>query len=187
MGQDSGLIRSALMNLPNSITAMRITLVPLFLVLAYGHSTIAAVTAFAIFVLASATDSLDGRLARSRGQTTRVGSFLDPLADKLLLAAALLVLVDHRGLPLWAALIIAFREIAVQILRIQIVRAGGDLPASSAAKVKTLLQSIMVGWWLLPWQHNPGHWLLLSVVLVATLWSGAEYFLRAQSVRKVAP
>jgi CDP-diacylglycerol---glycerol-3-phosphate 3-phosphatidyltransferase len=174
------------MNLPNWLTAGRIVLIPLFLALAYGHSTLAAVAAFAVFVLASATDSLDGRLARQRGQTTRAGSFLDPLADKLLLAAALVVLVDHRGFPLWAALVIAVREIAVQILRTQIVSGGGDLPASPAGKMKTVLQGIMVGWWLLPWQRNLGHWVLLAVVLVATLWSGGEYFVRAQMVRRVA-
>jgi CDP-diacylglycerol---glycerol-3-phosphate 3-phosphatidyltransferase len=174
------------MNLPNWITAGRIALVPVFLVLAYGHSTIAALSAFLIFVLASATDTLDGRLARRRGQTTRAGSFLDPLADKLLLGAALVVLVDHRSFPLWASLVIAFREIAVQILRTQIVGAGGDLPASPAGKMKTVLQGIMVGWWLLPWKPNPGHWILLVIVLIATLWSGGEYFLRARTVRKVA-
>jgi CDP-diacylglycerol--glycerol-3-phosphate 3-phosphatidyltransferase len=173
------------MNLPNWITAGRIALVPVFLVFAYGHSTLSAVTAFAVFVMASATDTLDGRLARRRGETTRAGSFLDPLADKLLLAAALIVLVDHRGFPLWAALVIAFREIAVQVLRTQIVRAGGDLPASPAGKMKTVLQGIMVGWWLLPWERNPGHWVLLALVLVATLWSGGEYFVRALMVRKV--
>jgi phosphatidylglycerophosphate synthase len=78
------------------------------------------------------------------------------------------------------------REIAVQILRTQIVSAGGDLPASPAGKMKTVLQGIMVGWWLLPWHRNLGHWALLAVVLVATLWSGGEYFVRAQMVRRVA-
>jgi CDP-diacylglycerol--glycerol-3-phosphate 3-phosphatidyltransferase len=174
------------MNLPNWITAGRIALVPVFLAFAYGHSTLTAIVAFVVFVIASATDSLDGRLARRRGETTRAGSFLDPLADKLLLAAALIVLVDHRGFPLWAALVIAFREIAVQVLRTRIVRGGGDLPASPAGKMKTVLQGIMVGWWLLPWERNPGHWVLLALVLVATLWSGGEYFVRASMVRKVA-
>jgi CDP-diacylglycerol---glycerol-3-phosphate 3-phosphatidyltransferase len=83
--------------------------------------------------------------------------------------------------------VIAIREIAVQVLRTQIVRAGGDLPASSAGKMKTVLQSIMVGWWLLPWEPNPGHWLLMTVVLVVTLWSGGEYFVSAMKLRKVAP
>jgi CDP-diacylglycerol--glycerol-3-phosphate 3-phosphatidyltransferase len=174
------------MNLPNWITLGRIALIPVFLVLAYGHSTFAALTAFVLFVLASATDSLDGRIARQRGQTTRAGSFLDPLADKLLLGAALVVLVDHRGFPLWAALLIAVREVAVQLLRTRIVRAGGDLPASPAGKLKTVLQSVMVGWWLLPWDRNAGHWALLFVVLVATLWSGGEYFVQALRLRKVA-
>jgi CDP-diacylglycerol---glycerol-3-phosphate 3-phosphatidyltransferase len=174
------------MNLPNWITVGRILLVPVFLLLAYRHSAATTGVALFVFVLASASDSVDGRLARRRGQTTRAGIFLDPLADKLLLGAALVVLVGQRDFPLWAALVIGFREIAVQILRTQIVRGGGDLPASPAGKSKTLLQGVMVGWWLLPWEPNVGHWLLLGLVLIATLWSGGEYFLRAQSVGKVA-
>ncbi|MDP9225359.1 MAG: CDP-diacylglycerol--glycerol-3-phosphate 3-phosphatidyltransferase [Actinomycetota bacterium] len=180
------LYAAPVMNLPNWITVGRILLVPAFLVLAYGGSTATAAAAFSVFVLASVSDSLDGRLARRRGQTTRAGIFLDPLADKLLLGAALVVLVGDRAFPLWAALLIGFREVAVQILRTQIVRGGGDLPASRAGKSKTLLQGIMVGWWLLPWEPNPGHWLLVALVLIATLWSGGEYFVRAQTVGKVA-
>ncbi|MEA2499289.1 MAG: CDP-diacylglycerol---glycerol-3-phosphate 3-phosphatidyltransferase, partial [Actinomycetota bacterium] len=140
------------MNLPNAITISRIALVPVFLVLAYRDSTEAAVAAFAVFLIASLSDSLDGYLARKNNTISRLGQFLDPLADKLLVGAALVVLVDTRDFPLWAALVIGFREVAVQILRTSIVSGGGTLPASKVAKAKTVVQISMVCWWLLPWE-----------------------------------
>lgn len=164
------------MSLPNAITFARIALVPMFVVLAYVEGSSAAVGAFAVFVTASLSDSLDGYLARRHGTESRLGKFLDPLADKLLVGAALFVLVDDRFFPLWAAILIAIREIAVQVLRTSIVRRGGDLPASTTAKAKTVLQIVMVGWWLLPIEVGPFHWVLLVAALAATLWSGAEYF-----------
>ena len=91
------------MNLPNWITVGRIVLVPVFLVLAYGDSTAAAVAAFAVFVIASLSDFVDGYLRAGTATVSRLGEFLDPLADKLLVGAALFVLVDTRDFPLWAA------------------------------------------------------------------------------------
>lgn len=171
------------MNLPNSITVGRVALVPVFLILAYGDARASAVGAFAVFFVASVSDYIDGRIARERGLESRLGAFLDPLADKLLVGAALLVLVDTRTFPLWAALVIAGREIAVQILRTQIVSGGGSLPASKAGKWKTALQILMVGWWLLPWSAlNPGHWASMGVVLAATVISGVEYFVRSARI-----
>jgi CDP-diacylglycerol---glycerol-3-phosphate 3-phosphatidyltransferase len=175
------------MNLPNWITVARIVMVPFFLWAAWGDSTSAAVTAFVLFTIASLSDILDGELARRHGQITRMGQFLDPTADKLLVGAALIVLVITRDFPLWAALVIAVREIAVQILRTQIVRGGGSLPASVAGKTKTVLQICMVGWWLLPWEsHNAGHWIWIALGLAATLWSGAEYFMVARKPERVS-
>lgn len=164
------------MTLPNWITAARIATIPIFLVLSYMGSDAAAVWAFALFVAASASDLVDGYIARRDATESRTGKFLDPLADKLLVAAALVVLVTARAFPLWAALVIGVREVAVQILRIRIVRSGGDLPASPAAKAKTMLQILMVGWWLLPFEVSLVHWGLLAAALVATVWSGLEYF-----------
>lgn len=172
------------MNLPNAITIGRIVMIPVFVLLAYAESRAAAVGAFFVFGIASASDAVDGYLARRHGTISRVGKFLDPLADKLLIGAALVVLVDAQNFPLWAALVIALREVAVQILRIQIVRGGGDMPASAAAKAKTASQIAMVGWWLLPWgDRNFGHWILMSLALVTTVWSGIEYFVEARKVR----
>lgn len=170
------------MNLPNAITVIRILLIPVFVVASYGDTDAAAVLAFLTFLVASISDSLDGYLARRSGTTTAVGEFLDPLADKLLIGAALAVLVDTRGFPLWAAALIAVREVAVQILRTRIVTTGGALPASAAGKTKTVLQISMVGWWLLPWaEHNLGHWVLMGAALAATVWSGAQYFRRHEA------
>ena len=169
------------MNLPNAITIARIALVPVFLVLAYKDSKAAAIGAFCVFLIASLSDSLDGYLARKNDTISRMGQFLDPLADKLLVGAALVVLVDTRSFPLWAALALAFREVAVQILRTSIVSGGGDLPASPVAKAKTVVQISMVCWWLLPWNDtNIGHWLFLIAALATTFWSGAEYFIRSE-------
>lgn len=173
------------MNLPNSITVGRVFLVPLFLWLAYRNSDASAVAAFVVFFVASVSDYIDGRIARSRGLESRMGAFLDPLADKLLVGAALLVLVDTRSFPLWAALVIGVREIAVQILRTHIVGGGGSMPASKAGKMKTSFQILMVGWWLLPWGDiNLGHWGLMWIVLVTTLTSGLEYFTKASRSRE---
>ncbi|MEA2432591.1 MAG: CDP-diacylglycerol---glycerol-3-phosphate 3-phosphatidyltransferase [Actinomycetota bacterium] len=165
------------MNAPNSITVLRVLLVPIFVAFAYGHTRGSALAAFTVFIVASLSDFVDGYLARKYEIETRFGRFVDPLADKLLVGAALYVLVDTRGFPLWAAVVIAVREVAVQVLRTRIVATGRDLPASKTAKLKTIIQICMVGWWLLPWEElNPVHWIWLGAAIVATLYSGAEYF-----------
>ena len=166
------------MNLPNAITVARLFMVPVFVYLAYEGSEAAQVGAFAVFVVASLSDSLDGYLARRQGIVTKLGEFLDPLADKILVLAALVVLVEQREFPVVVAVIILVRELAVQLLRNRIVSAGGTLPASVAAKAKTVLQIVMVSWWLLPIEIGVAHWLLLVAALTATLWSGGEYFVR---------
>lgn len=166
------------MNLPNAITVARVLLVPVFVVLAYGDSDAAVIGSLVVFGIASLSDFVDGYLARRWEITSPFGEWADPLADKLLVGAALVVLVDLREFPLWVALVIGLREITVQILRAVIVKSGGALPASPAAKLKTLLQIGMVGWWLAPWgELNAIHWVWLSAVLLATLWSGADYVL----------
>ena len=165
------------MNLPNAITIGRIALVPLFVFFAYGDSDSAAFAAFAVFLVASISDFVDGYVARRSSVITRAGEFLDPLADKLLVGAALYALVDTRAFPLWVAVIIAAREVIIQILRIRIVAGGGTLPASHLAKMKTVLQICMVSWWLLPWESvSFAHWWWTAAAVVATVASGAEYF-----------
>ncbi len=172
------------MNLPNAITIARLFLVPVFLYLAYAGSEATKIAALSVFVVASLSDSLDGYLARRRGLVTKLGEFLDPLADKILVLAALFVLVDQRAFPLWAAVLILVRELAVQLLRNRIVSGGGTLPASIAAKTKTILQILLVSLWLLPVAIMPLHWTLLVTTLIATYWSGAEYFMRYSQTKE---
>ncbi|HYY44396.1 MAG TPA: CDP-diacylglycerol--glycerol-3-phosphate 3-phosphatidyltransferase [Actinomycetota bacterium] len=173
--------------LPNFITLVRIALVPLFAVLGFSSSTAAQLTALGVFWVASASDFLDGHLARRKDVVSRAGEFLDPLADKLLVGAALVVLVMAHGFPLWAAVVIGIREAGVQLLRSRIVAAGGTLSASKPAKVKTILQIVMTLWWLLPWGSlNPGHWILLGAAVGVTVISGAEYFIAAVQTARAA-
>jgi CDP-diacylglycerol--glycerol-3-phosphate 3-phosphatidyltransferase len=174
-------------NLPNAITVARVLMVPFFLMFAFGDSTADRLTAFVLFLIASLSDILDGYLARKNNQISRLGQFLDPTADKLLVGAALVALVAERRFPLWAALILGAREVAVQILRTSIVNAGGTLPASPSAKAKTALQIWLVCWWLLPWGGiNVIHGVLLGVTLVVSVISGTEYFTTARRVRNPA-
>lgn len=170
------------MNLPNAITIARILMVPAFVYFSYGDTASSAVVSFVIFLVASLSDSLDGYLARRKGIVSRLGEFLDPLADKLLVGAALFVLVDTRSFPVWHAALIGGREIVVQIYRTRIVHGGGTLPASKMGKAKTVTQIIMVCWWLLPWERtNALHWIWLGLVLVTTFWSAIEYFVKRQA------
>lgn len=175
------------MNLPNAITFSRIALVPVFLAFAFGDSDAAQLTALVVFVVASLSDSLDGYLARRGDSITTLGQFADPLADKLLVGAALVVLVGDEGFPLWAAVVIAVREVAVQVLRITRTSGGRTMPASPFAKAKTATQLGMVSWWLIPWEStNAGHWAWIAAALVTTTVSGLEYFLRAPAQKAPA-
>lgn len=163
------------MNVANWITVGRIALIPVFVVLAYMRTDGSAIAALVVFAIASASDHLDGALARRRAIISRLGEFLDPTADKLLVGAALYVLVDLHDFPLWAALVIAVREVVITLVRSRIVAGGGTLPASKTAKLKTILQVAMVCWWLYPAEPGPIHWALLIAGVAATLVSGIEY------------
>jgi CDP-diacylglycerol--glycerol-3-phosphate 3-phosphatidyltransferase len=184
------------MNWANAVTLGRIALVPVFVALMYadsrgptaGPAHAAPLLAFVVFIVASLTDSLDGYLARRNNQVTRLGIFLDPLADKLLVGAALVVLVAYRHFPLWAALIIAVRELAVSLLRSAALRRGRSMPASKFGKAKTAIQLPMVVAWLLP-RSAPGlGWItvvqdvMVVVAVVFTILSGAQYFLRTREL-----
>lgn len=173
------------MNLPNAITVARIALVPVFLFFAFGASSGAKVAAFVVFLVASLSDTLDGHLARKNDEVTRLGQFLDPTADKLLVGAALIALVVERAFPLWAALVLGTREVWVQVLRTRIVSRGGTLPSSPRGKAKTVTQITLVSWWLLPWDApNLGHWALLAAALVLSLSSAIDYVLRRRAVEE---
>jgi CDP-diacylglycerol---glycerol-3-phosphate 3-phosphatidyltransferase len=141
----------------------------------------ASYLAAAVFVLAAATDGLDGYLARRHSATSRTGQWLDPLADKVLVAAPVLTMAALGEFPVWAAVIIVVREIGVSILRVFLGLRGRSMPASPSAKLKTTLQLAAITLYILPlgsaW--NGVRLGLLIAAVVLTVWTGLQYVVRA--------
>lgn len=182
------------MNLPNKLTIFRICMVPIFMIflvapLPFGESLRLIISA-ALFIIASLTDMLDGKIARSRGLVTDFGKFMDPLADKFLVFGALLgILVtfdDIRPIFVWAAAVVMFRELAVTSLRLVIAGKDGLVIAASwLGKVKTVTQIICICSILLEpvifggidffAKYKPLTWVTMIAMLVMTLWSGIDY------------
>lgn len=168
-------------NLPNALTVLRMFLVPLLVVVLLtrfeGHVYLGA----AIFGLAVLTDYLDGYFARRRNEVTRLGILLDPLADKLLTAAAFLSLVEMGVVPAWVVMIILARELAVTGLRNLAAGRGVLIRASGLGKGKMVAQVTAILLLLLsrplPWLRVPGL-VALVIVVAVTLLSGADYFHR---------
>ncbi len=166
------------LNLPNVLTLLRILLVPVLVVALTEEidngSTIAAI----VFVVASLSDGLDGYIARSRQSVTTFGKVMDPIADKLLIAAALLSLVSLDRVDAWVAMVVVAREFAVSGLRVAAGQQGVVIPASGLGKIKTIVQSAAV--LALIAAPDAGVWwvqALVYLMVVATLVSGADYFL----------
>ena len=128
------------LNLPNLLTVLRIMLVPALVVALLGNTPGGDVLAAIVFALASLTDFIDGYLARARDEITTFGKLMDPLADKLLIVAALISLVSLHRLAAWVAMVIITRELAVTVLRLGATQAGVVMAASMFGKVKTCLQ-----------------------------------------------
>ena len=187
---------SSQFNLANLITIVRILLIPVFLVLLFSGipEPYGDIAAAAVFILAAATDKLDGYVARRSKQITTLGQFLDPLADKLLIAAALIALVSQGRVAAWVAMLIIGREIAVSVLRIVGVSQGVSIPADRYGKLKTVLQIVYVVYVLVPTDKIAElihvstdvatiiQWILAGVVVIVTLASGVRYFLNARGV-----
>lgn len=153
------------------------TLAPLLALLVLWDRPAAAFLAAALFVVAAATDGLDGYLARRYAATTRTGQWLDPLADKLLVAAPVVALTVLGRFPLWAAAIIVAREMAVSILRAWLGARGRSMPASGWGKAKTAAQMVAILLYLLPLGPEAGavrFWTLVAAVAL-TVWSGLDY------------
>jgi CDP-diacylglycerol--glycerol-3-phosphate 3-phosphatidyltransferase len=141
------------------------------------------VIAAALFVVAAATDGLDGYLARRYASTTATGQWLDPLADKVLVAAPVVILTALGRFPLWAAVVIASRELGVSLLRAWLGSRGRSMPASGWGKAKTAAQMAAVLLYLLPLGPAAAgvrFWVLLIAVAL-TVWSGTDYALKAAS------
>ncbi len=137
------------MNLPNKITTVRICLVPVFIIVLLLPFSWANIAGLIIFIIASITDSLDGHIARSKNLVTNFGKFLDPLADKLLVSAALIALVGMDKIPSWFATIVIAREFMVTGIRLLASGEGRVIAASIWGKLKTITQIIAVSLLLL--------------------------------------
>ena len=138
------------MNTPNKLTLLRILLIPVFLILLYIPFSGRLYAALGVFILASATDALDGHLARSRNQITVFGKFMDPLADKLLVLSAMLYFTECGRMPAWAVLLVIAREFAVTGLRLVAVDNGRVIAAGIAGKIKTVVTMVSICIMLIP-------------------------------------
>ena len=161
------------MNTPNKLTVLRFILVPVFIIYAYyEHQQGALYISTLIFTLASFTDFLDGYLARKHNLVTDFGKFMDPLADKVLVVAALLFLVQIGRIESWAVLIIVTREYAISIIRAIAAANGKVIAASGGGKIKTVLQMLAIIMLLL---SLPFANIVFYISVVMTLYSGIQY------------
>jgi CDP-diacylglycerol--glycerol-3-phosphate 3-phosphatidyltransferase len=177
-----------LMNIANALTLMRLALVPVFAVALLEHDgkhTGWRVAACVIFAMASITDRIDGDLARRRNLVTEFGKMIDPIADKALIGTALVGLSVLDILPWWVTLLVVGREIFITLLRLWVIRRG-VIPASRGGKIKTFVQAVAIGLYLLPLPHRvillPE--LVMAVAVLLTMGTGIDYVFRIVSLRR---
>lgn len=166
-------------NLPNVLTSLRILFIPLFawLVLNSPEGPGWQWAAFGVFAALMITDKLDGDIARARGLVTDFGKIADPIADKALMAAALICLNVIGSLPVWITVVILVREFGITFWRMFMLRRGLVVPASKGGKLKTALQTLAVGLYLLPlpeWMELPTFLVMVAAVVV-TVVTGLQY------------
>ena len=161
------------MNLPNSITALRIALIPFFILVLSLKIPYKEIVVTVVFVGLALSDSLDGYIARRTGQVTDLGKFMDPLADKLLITAALIFLIG-RGVEAWMAFVIIAREFLVTGLRIMAIKNKIVIKASSLGKLKTISQIIGVVAVIMNLYFA---WWFMLIAVLFTIVSGLDYFL----------
>ena len=173
--------------LPNILTLSRIVALPLLAFLLwwpnwhYGYGL-----AFVLYCLMGITDYFDGYLARTSGAVSRLGIFLDPIADKVLIGGALVTLSLLGEIPWWITVLILVREIGITIFRLVVIR-DGVIPASKGGKLKTLTQNFGVSFYILPLPEviHPMRDALMAVAVVLTIWSGIDYIVKWRQSRKV--
>ena len=169
------------MTLASKITLIRVAFIPLYMLTMYlsgGQTGLWMWVSFAVFVIASLTDYVDGHIARKYNQVSDFGKFLDPLADKLLVIASMAMFCQWGQIPAWALMIVLTREFAVTGLRLVAVGKGKVIAAGWSGKIKTA--STMIG--LCTMMVFPGTvwlcWTIIGVILVTTIYSGVEYFMQ---------
>lgn len=175
-------------NIANVLTVSRLVLVPVFLVAFFtggGQVVGWRVVATGVFALAAITDHVDGNIARSRGLVTDFGKIADPIADKALIAAALIGLCVLGELSWWVFAVIGGRELGVTLLRFWVIRYR-VIAASRGGKAKTLAQIIAIGLYLLPLPAvlDPVRMVVMGVAIVLTLVTGLDYLVRALRLRR---
>lgn len=172
-------------NIANALTLVRIALVPAFVWLLFQDGTGWRLAAFVVFAVASITDKIDGDLARSRGLVTDFGKIADPIADKALTGAALISLSIMGELWWWVTAAIMAREIGITLMRFVVIRYG-VIPASKGGKLKTMLQVIAIGLYILPGPLDPVRWTAMGAALVVTVVTGLDYVAQAWRMRRKA-
>ena len=189
------------MNLPNKLTVLRIIMIPIFIIvvsvpmdwgtITFGGTSLAItqLVGALIFAIASITDWLDGKIARARGLVTNFGKFADPLADKMLVITAFIILVSQQKAPAWVVAIIVCRELAVTGLRLLLVEGGEVMAAAWPGKIKTATQMVAI---ILLMINNipftalgiPVDLIMLYICLIFTIYSGVDYFVKNANVFK---
>ena len=181
----------SVVNLANGLTVLRLLLVPVFAALLLardGQDDTLRIAAWGVFALAAWTDSLDGKIARARGQVTSFGKLADPIADKALTGAALIGLSALGELPWWVTVLVLVREVGVTLLRFWVIR-HGVISASRGGKLKTLLQGVAIGLYVLPLSGllGTGRAVVMTLAVVVTVVTGLDYVARAVRLRRTSP
>ena len=196
------------MNLANKLTIFRIILVPIMVIISIiniqgeilGIPTTWIIIEL-IFIIASITDKLDGYIARSKNQITTFGKFLDPIADKILVLSAMIILVEANRLPAWIPIIVLFREFIVSGYRLIAVQKGGKVIAASIwGKIKTVTQMVALGFAIIDmnpyfkfvntnlvgteWALNSIGSILMTISVIATIFSGIDYIKNGKEIFK---
>jgi CDP-diacylglycerol--glycerol-3-phosphate 3-phosphatidyltransferase len=177
-------------NIANGLTVFRLVLVPLFVLALFagdGHAQGWRWTAWGVFAVASYTDRIDGQLARSRNLVTSFGKLMDPIADKALTGAALVGLSVLGDLPWWITVPVLGRELGVTLLRFWVIR-HGVIPASRGGKLKTFVQAVAIGLYVLPltgWLASGRAWVMAAAVVVTAV-TGIDYVARALTLRQTS-
>jgi len=179
----AGPPQPGLVNLANALTVVRLVLVPVVVACLLAGTPGWRVAAFVAFGVASVTDLLDGKIARSRGLITDFGKIADPIADKALTGAALVTLSYLGWLPWWVTCLILAREVVVTGLRFWVIRYG-VIAASRGGKIKTLLQVLAISLYMLPGLPEWLREVVMAAAVIVTLATGADYAVRAARLRR---
>lgn len=169
------------MNTANKLTLLRVLMIPVFMLALYLEFPFDDIIALVIFILASVTDFIDGYVARNFNQITDFGKFMDPLADKLLVISAMLWFVEVGKMSAWAVLIVLAREFAVSGLRMVAAPKGIVIAAAWSGKIKTAATMVCICVMLVPMPALV-YDICAAVIVLTTLWSGVEYFIKNRKV-----